>query len=71
MKTVASTDSNNQLSPEMVDDIIKGIFHPRTSEYIGQLANTYLYGDGFRNTIIGLVDEGIRNAIKDGLIKND
>lgn len=60
--------STNQLSKEMVDDIIKSIFHPRTQHYISQLAETCLYGDNLRDVVIGLVDEGIRNAIKNGFI---
>lgn len=61
--------STKELPPEMVDDVIKSILNPRTVDYIHQLAETCLYGDNWRNTLIGLVDEGIRNAIKHGFIK--
>ena len=46
------------------------ILHPETIAYLGLLAETCLYGDTVDVVAIALIDEGIRNAIKNRFIKS-
>jgi len=43
--------------------------HPQTMAYLDQLASTGLYGSDRVTTALSLIDEGVRNAIKNGFIK--
>lgn len=64
-----STDT--QFVPaEVMANILGSVFHPETVAYLDQLVETCLYGDDRVAVVIGLVDEGIRNAIKSGFIKS-
>ena len=52
------------------DNEITLVLHPDTLAYLAMIAETSLYGDSVEAVAIGLIDQGIRNAVKDRFIES-
>ena len=61
-------EDTDKRSEFIAENSMQFMLHPATNAYLDKLAATSIYGITRVSVAIALIDEGIRNALKNGFI---